>query len=575
MATVITVHGTNASGSEHGDKWWQRDSPFEKHLRQLVASADGELHFKPFIWDGLNSETSRRTAAISLAALLKRLEASREPYCLIGHSHGGSIVAHSLMYLVRTARPQKMLAKWITVGTPFISFSKSPLLFSRLGLIGKSVYVTFLTYVILILTAFILAYRQPGQTFTYDIRLVILVFGSFAAPFLVAYGVLWLVARRRLYMYRRKNTTRFAKAFSHLWLPLWHTSDEAICGLRAIKDLKLAIFSRRFAAGPFAFASIFVIPATIAALSAWPDFMNKLNTYMGGAALPGGGTDYTLNLVVFASLILRPVFPLFDNVPSHVLLAYGLILTAGPFALFAVSLVVTYVVGWIARGLSFLASVVLNKMTLEQIRKSALGSDTPGEFARNAMECPTWLNAGFAPLPAALGDDISALSDREAAKSLAKFRNALGHLTFSEGEADKQNFVQSYMGWNELIHTCYFNVPRFCKLVAYAISTADGFRAKEEFKSDPDYALVKSWFEEIQPKADVPGALAGGRATAEVASVGRRLRLLGRDSKARHKAALLEAPGADVQAAPAISPPALASSSLRWPSASDDRAFPR
>jgi hypothetical protein len=50
MATVITVHGTNATGPESGNRWWQKGSPFEKQLRELVESEDGDLNFEPLIW---------------------------------------------------------------------------------------------------------------------------------------------------------------------------------------------------------------------------------------------------------------------------------------------------------------------------------------------------------------------------------------------------------------------------------------------------------------------------------------------------------------------------------------------
>jgi hypothetical protein len=57
MATIIAVHGTFSSGAETGSKWWQKGSPFEAELRNLVEGTDGQLDFVPHLWDGLNSET--------------------------------------------------------------------------------------------------------------------------------------------------------------------------------------------------------------------------------------------------------------------------------------------------------------------------------------------------------------------------------------------------------------------------------------------------------------------------------------------------------------------------------------
>ena len=63
MATLVTVHGTGATGEECGPKWWQKTSAFEKSLRDLIQASDGPISYEQLIWDGNNSETSRRTAA--------------------------------------------------------------------------------------------------------------------------------------------------------------------------------------------------------------------------------------------------------------------------------------------------------------------------------------------------------------------------------------------------------------------------------------------------------------------------------------------------------------------------------
>ena len=62
----------------------------------------------------------------------------------------------------------------------------------------------------------------------------------------------------------------------------------------------------------------------------------------------------------------------------------------------------------------------------------------------------------------------------------------------------RADMLSEYLTWEELIHTSYFQVPRFRKLVAYAISRADGFRPTEAFRADPDYELVAAWFERLK-----------------------------------------------------------------------------
>jgi hypothetical protein len=84
MATIITVHGTFASGPEEGEKWWQKGSEFERDVREFVEAENGNLDFRPHIWDGMNSETSRRAAGRDLLQEVKRLEARNEQILPVG-----------------------------------------------------------------------------------------------------------------------------------------------------------------------------------------------------------------------------------------------------------------------------------------------------------------------------------------------------------------------------------------------------------------------------------------------------------------------------------------------------------
>jgi hypothetical protein len=74
MATIVTMHGTFSSEPESGDKWWQKGGPLENELRSLVDVEDGRLDFVPHVWDGLNSENSRRAAGEELFNRLIGLE---------------------------------------------------------------------------------------------------------------------------------------------------------------------------------------------------------------------------------------------------------------------------------------------------------------------------------------------------------------------------------------------------------------------------------------------------------------------------------------------------------------------
>ncbi len=197
MATIITVHGTFASGPEAGSAWWQTGSAFENQLRELVEGEDGRLDFMPFAWDGLNSETSRRTAGKALALRLDELERKGEPYGLIGHSHGGTVILSALTQTTYRRRPLPGLSRWITVGTPFVAFQRKAFLFSRLGLIGRAAYISLMTYACFFAMAFWLDNANK------DSRAGLFVIILIAAVFYVAHLLIGWGTDRRTRLVRR------------------------------------------------------------------------------------------------------------------------------------------------------------------------------------------------------------------------------------------------------------------------------------------------------------------------------------------------------------------------------------
>jgi hypothetical protein len=141
MATIFTVHGTNSSGPEEGSQWWQSGSDFEKDVREFVEAADGVLEFRPVVWDGKNSEASRRRAGTALLGMTREPERLGRSYLLIGHSHGGSVIAHALVEATMSSASLTHLSRWMTVGTPFIHTELKLRLFERLGSFGRMIYV--------------------------------------------------------------------------------------------------------------------------------------------------------------------------------------------------------------------------------------------------------------------------------------------------------------------------------------------------------------------------------------------------------------------------------------------------
>jgi hypothetical protein len=322
---------------ETGEHWWQKGGQFESELRRLVEGADGKLGFEPHIWDGLNSETSRRTAGKLLLGRLFHLEKKGERYCLIGHSHGGSAILSGLALAVYSRRTLPGLSNWITVGTPFISFARKAFLFSRLGLLGKAAYLSAFTFMCLWSLALWLDLDMEGSVYDSILAFLIaiipfllvhtLINGAadassagysafikensiekFLFPRLRTIGrfaysmgvaailsyVIYEVSRRGIehhvinaiiaYACFHFLVVLVAHFGSHsrrtisgqlmsLWLSLRHPQDEAVEGLRQLLHVSFPIFGRDFAVAPLTLASVIAFPALIAASLLSPNFM--------------------------------------------------------------------------------------------------------------------------------------------------------------------------------------------------------------------------------------------------------------------------------------------------------------
>jgi hypothetical protein len=502
MATIITVHGTGATGPEEGQAWWQKGSPFDKHMRELVEGEDGHISVQPMIWDGANSETSRRAAAAKLYSAMMAQEAKAQQYCVVGHSHGGSVIADALMFAASNRNKLRHLMRWVTVGTPFIQSTKAYWLFSRSGLLGKSALVSVAAFAFLLLT-----YLKPGA---WGGATKILQFGYvFVVPLCVLYSALWLFNRRKFYMYRPRTLRFVANEYAPRLTPLHHKSDEAINGLQSLKLLNIDFFPGEFAVPLFSFLSIFLLPTLLVALAMYPEAVVKLETLIAGSAFGAPSVGLFDNLAritdIFAGFFARMATPLLNKYVvdnfimaiSYAALAFYLV---GPFVFIPISLAITYFVSVVSRAISRILSATLNRLTRQQIRKTGFGNDTVGELSVDASKALPWVAAPFSALPEQLAQEIADLSNQAAPVALVKFRDGINQLALSKDKEAKAFFFSEYLTWDELIHCSYFGVPRFRMLVAYAMAHSPGFRPSAVFKSHPDYELVGKWHEEIQPK---------------------------------------------------------------------------
>ncbi|MEO1281582.1 MAG: hypothetical protein AAFV69_07610 [Pseudomonadota bacterium] len=298
MATLITVHGTFAHmggtaprhgkaidktskstskanisadpsnetpkvpASENVDQWWAEDSAFAEAIRKDVEAVDGTFNIKPFVWSGDNSETERRRAGERLFREIRQIDEAGEKYCLIGHSHGGSVISHALLFAAAKKVELSGLQKWLTVGTPFVHLRKERFLFLRLPLVWKAMFVASMM-LFLMLLFFLVGQLLDGGTVLSNTRQAIALGVAIlltALPFAVFYIVSLVIDMRQLYSYRKSTIARARDWFGSKWIALTHEDDEAVNGLGSLKTATPSIFHRTFAVPAFTVFSAFILP---------------------------------------------------------------------------------------------------------------------------------------------------------------------------------------------------------------------------------------------------------------------------------------------------------------------------
>lgn len=631
MATIVTVHGTFAHGGSSSEttaeaayepQWWQADSTLQRELKTLVDTQDGKLDVTSFEWSGDNSEAGRRQAGFDLLARLRALEAKNEPYCVVGHSHGGSVIATALLAAAAKKQSLPNLKRWITVGTPFVKFRKERWLFTRLDLLRKVIFVAsmmlFLMFVVYLVANLITGEQQVfGRTFP----AVLVVTGvMMSLPVIVFYFVLRLLDSRSLLLHRRRVIERARESFGQRWLALAHTDDEAIQGLAFLPGAKLFFFDKSFAVSAITAFSVVALPLLYLFVLTSPAAMNRIADWLNsdvyasrstpeaetalkslqqqlrdaradrragagsdpavrsperrwmmwreyaakrrelearfpnldavertlrfrqrfferdgapceGGKLCGGGRDVSINSGLLLHVATDELsWSLGAEDPSswtsRGLMSLLLPAVLVPLISGLVALVLMLLIRVIAMIFSIGASAVLNQLTNSEVRRAAFGNDTEGEVATGAIDRPMWLDRSHPRLPSALAELVSAYSNGIATQSLAKFRQAIGRLASAEPKHTADTAITTYFTWKELVHSAYFDVAEFRKLIAQAVSRAEGFTPSARFKADMDYTKTAQWLAEIEGTLDrtkdidtsEPGARDAAAVSAVVAS---------------------------------------------------------
>lgn len=617
MATIITVHGTFAKpteadlegGSAPDLQWWETQSMFEHDLRELVEARDGRLDVVPFVWPGDNSEVERREAGARLSKLMRELETKSEPYCIVGHSHGGSVVSSALLECAARRKTLPNLKRWITVGTPFINLRKELWLLTRLSLVRKVIFVASMMLLMMLLI------YQAATILTGD-RLL---FGSLfprvqywtiafmSIPAITIYFLFKYLDKRAMLDHRGRVTRRARENFGARWRALAHPDDEAIQGLALLPDARLTFFDKSFAVStitlisvialPLIYLAVLFSPPTIVGLSNWlythvyevnltpeveadmkalrqelvdlrksraaensaageqpsaeaqakrsalwrqfrekrktletkyPNFseieramrfrQRFLETKDGhpceGGIICGGGHDLTYNSGLLLHLVTDELSWALgtDNIggPGSQRWLWSLVvpMVVTPIIFGIIALVLMATIQALASIISGASSRFLNGITNSEVKRAGFGNDTEGEVVTGAADRPSWLDRSQPRLPASIADLVTDYSNAAANQSIAKFRQAIGQIRFAVPPHSADTAISTYFTWKELVHASYFDVPEFRKLVAQAISRAEGFAPSERFVADPDFARTEEWLTAIEQSpgtTDVPG----------------------------------------------------------------------
>ena len=276
MAKIVTVHGTFAhiEITSRDDKnnivsqWWQPNSVFEQRIKKFIGS-DGSsgapgsgAEFYRFVWNGDNSVLARRKAGSRLLSELKALEAQGEKYCIVAHSHGGSVVSDALQEAAAKGIKLDGMKRWITVGTPFTELRPERFLFLRLPLFLKALFVASMMLLFMFFF-YVFGELLDGRiNLDNNFQLTRLLVSTVltALPFIAFYLLAFFLDGRQLAFYKKSNRQKAYAEFGDRWLPLTHEDDEAVRGLSSIGSINLKIFHKNFAVPAISLLSVFILP---------------------------------------------------------------------------------------------------------------------------------------------------------------------------------------------------------------------------------------------------------------------------------------------------------------------------
>lgn len=540
MVKIITVHGTNAGAeSDEGDQWWQTGSAFQRRLQELIAEP---LEFQPFHWSGANSEEERRKAAEKLGQVTKKLDKAGTPYGLIGHSHGGSVVVEMLRLANRhifsdyiwgdlwkalgakndsgekqIERKKNALGFWATIGSPLIGYKRFNFIQSFTVQLDKFVAPTaififwgamasaFIPIFIGMCALWLMVGTRNSAEIAEQVDPTVVdrsIFVTSNLPFIgtaiaflsIVFYLLfaWRMARQqdRLATLRlkQKQIDRFKAGFEKKWISLWDKADEAINALQLSQGARVNITPPRI--GVQAIATFLALLAVTGIFTAVHLFFQETPYEVYGPQ--EWRNDEPVPFYILRNFSFAIAEAIFGVVEGY--FWFGVL----TFTVMTIALGQFFT--WPARMVSKRIAAFSNRTISALARNSAFGLDMPLLLTPKISTAPVEFDKDWAALPEAPSKAVHDYSNLYAASLVEKGRQVLGLAQMGVSNDELLRQLTETVTWNELIHTAYFEVDEFIKLLAYAITEQTSLTPSQAFLADADYARVGEWYAEIAPE---------------------------------------------------------------------------
>ena len=484
----VTVHGTGAGHEDKvGERWWQLESGFITALCQRLKLEAEDIEVVPFRWeDGPNSEDRRRSAANRLLKGLSIYDERGISYCLIGHSHGGSVIYNALLQSAKLRKaPLTGLKQWCTVGTPFLNYCANRFMWQRLNGLGLTAYTTGIVAFWIAVAYWIYYYFMIDLTDKEQVKLSGEDHESMY-NFCIALVIYALICRVTLALLERRRKTWFTKThkrrvenwYGERWIGLWHQQDEAISALANIKGVR----------GP-------IIPAT---------FLQPLIAISQLVFVLGFGVAVCWDIIFGDAELLNDLTRFFaviedadgnfqvDNDPFLLTILVLFFLSM----VFILVWVFTWILKFLAKLTGLLVAPLLNGVIWTSVRQRAWGDDLLKEDVDTIGSSPPEFQRQFPPLPPFVATPLSQFSDGHAIKTLNNVRKLLGMSGDGEMPHDVKAGLSDSLKWKELIHTAYFEVPEFIDLLAIALNRGGLCDLRDGFHVSPEVrAQIEDWID--------------------------------------------------------------------------------